>query len=243
MTTRCVDPKLGVKVLSYDLLEAEERDEVDEHLKVCVSCRDLVEQTFGNEGALTELEWRAFKATQRRSVHTHEWIARRLASLWVPVLVLVVGISALLLYVARRGPDPERVELLRLATFREATLDSLAAVAVPNLAPAPTSVVLRTDQDAIALVYESGDEFLRRLIPGGDAAIPELSAQETHELALPALESPASRILLVLAPLSATRVLADWDRAVFERLGGESEEDAERSGWPLGVTPTLRWLK
>lgn len=242
MTTRCVDEKLGVKVLSYDLLEADEREEIDQHLQQCVACRDLVEQTFGDEGALNELDWRVFKATRRKPVRTHEWLARRLVSLWVPVLILVVGLSVLLLYLARRGPDPERVRVVRLATLREATLDSLATVAVPSIAPAPTSVVVRTDQDAIALVYESGDGFLRRVIPGGDAAVPELSSAETHELALPRLESAGSRLLLVLAPMSAPRLLDAWDRAVFERLGGEPEDGAERSGWPLGVSPTLRWL-
>jgi len=70
-----------------------------------------------------------------------------------------------------------------------------------------------------------------------------LAAARAEELALPALESASARIVLVLAPVSAPRVLADWDRAVMERLGGRTDDESERRGWPDGVTPTLRWLR
>lgn len=239
---RCLEPKVGVKVLSYDLLEGEEKSEVDRHLEACVACKDLFEQTFGDEGALRDLEYRAFRLSQRQPVAVHDWLARRLAALWLPFLAVVVGISVLLLYLARRPPETGRVRVVRLATMRGATLDSLTSLPLPRISPAPTSVIIRTDRDAIALLYETGDGTMRRLVPGGDAVVPELDAEGTHELALPELETAGARILLVLAPATAPRVLAEWDRAVMERLGGVPE-GGERRGWPAGVSPTLRWIR
>ncbi|MFQ5599920.1 MAG: zf-HC2 domain-containing protein [Candidatus Krumholzibacteriia bacterium] len=239
---RCVDTRIGVKVLSYDLLEGDEKDEVDRHLEECKACRDLVEQTFGDEGALNELEWRAFRLSQRQNIEFHALIARRLRDLWLPFVVVVAGAIVLMLYLARRGPDPERVGVLRLATSREATLDSLSAAPVPRISPAPTSVIVRPDRDAIVFVYEAGDGYLRRLIPGLDRAPPELSPGRAHELVLPPLESDAARILLILAPSGAPGTLDAWDRAVYARLGGEPEEGKQSRGWPQGVVPTLRWI-
>jgi hypothetical protein len=239
---RCVEPRLGVKVLSYDLLAGDEREEVDAHLRACAACRDLVDQTFGDEGALRELDWRVFQLRRRQDVPAHVWIGRRLMDLWVPFLLLVLAAAGVGLYLARRGPDPEQVHLLRLATLRTGVLDSLAAVPVPRLSGAPTSVVLQADRDAIAMVYEAVGGGMRRLIPGGDTAIPELAAAASHELALPEPETAGARLLLVLAPASAPRALADWDRAVLEYLGGEPEADGRR-GWPQGTAPTLRWLR
>ncbi len=238
---RCVDPRLGVKVLSYDLLAGDEKAEVDRHLQTCAACSDLVEQTFGDEGALRELEWRAFKLSQRQKVAPHAWIARRLADLWLPLLGVAVGVVVLGVFLARRAPAPEQVGVMRLAALRTGVLDSLSSV--PRISPAPTSLVIEPDRDAIALVYESGAGVLRRLVPGADAAIPELQGGSTHELALPELAARGAVILLVLAPASAPRVADEWDRAVMERVGARSGPDASRRSWPGQVEPTLRWLK
>lgn len=240
---RCVDARLGVKVLSYDLLEGSEKEEVDAHLRACAACRDLVDQTFGDEGALRELDWRVFQLRRRQKVPAHAWIVRRLMDLWVPFLILALGAAALWLYLARRGPEPERVVVLRLATLREGTLDSLAAMPMPQVSAAPTSIVLQADRDAIVLVYEAGDGRMRRLVPGAEAAIPELPGATPHELALPELQTAGARLLLVLAPTSSPRSLQDWDRAVLEYLGGSPEDGSERRGWPQGTAPTLRWLR
>jgi hypothetical protein len=241
--SRCVDPPLGVKVLSYDLLEGDEKEEVDAHLQVCTACRDLVEQTFGDEGALRELDWRAFRLSQRQRVQPHAWITRRLMDLWIPFFLVAAGVGALWYYLATRPPDPERVGLTRLAALRTGVLDSLSSQPMPQISPAPTSLLVQPDQDAIVLVYEAADDYMRRLIPGGDALIPILEASRPHELALPELESLSARIVLVLAPAASSRNLEEWDRAVMERLGGQSDETTEQRGWPDGVTPTLRWLR
>lgn len=241
--TRCVDPSLGVKVLSYDLLDGDEKVEVDEHLRACSACRDLVEQTFGNAGALRELDWRAFRLSQRQDVPWHAWVARRLRDLWFPFVLALLGVGIVFVSLARRAPAPEQVNLVRLAALREATLDSAAATPVPRVAPAPTSLVLEPDRDAIVLVYESGAGSLRRLIPGGDAAIPELRAGTTHELALPALAARGAFVLLVVAPLAAPRAAADWDEAIMEHVGARQADTGAGRGWPGNVTPTLRWLR
>ena len=232
-----------MKVLSYDLLQGDERTEVDRHLEECQACRDLCQQTFGDEGALRDLEWRAFRLSQRQRVAPHAWLARRLADLWLPLLLVVVATAAFLLFLARRPPDAARVGLLRLATMREGRLDSLAAAPLPQIAPAPGAVIVQTDRDAIALVYETGDGYFRRLVPGDDAQVPELQAERTHELALPAVTTAGARLLLVLAPRASPRELVDWDRAVMERLGGSPPAGAPRQGSPAGVEPTLRWLR
>ena len=241
--SRCVEPKLGVKVLSYDLLDGDEKAEMDEHLRACSACRDLVEQTFGNAGALRELDWRAFRLSQRQNVPWHAWMARRLRDLWFPFLLVLLGAGIVFVTLARRAPAPEQVGLVRLAALREATLDSVAAVPVPRVAPAPTSLVLEPDRDAIALVYESGGGVLRRLIPGGTATIPELRAGQAHELSLPELQSRGAFVLLVLAPSAAPRGVAAWDEAVLQRVGNRRGDPDASRGWPGDVTPTLRWLR
>ena len=100
---------------------------------------------------------------------------------------------------------------------------------------------MRPDRDAIVLLYEAGDGYLRRLVPGGDSEVPELSAAEAIELVIPELEDASARVLLVLAPASSPRFVAAWDRAVWLNLGGKAQE-GERRGWPEGVVATLRWL-
>ena len=240
--SRCVDPQLGVKVLSYDLLVGEEKAEVEQHLRVCSACRDLAQQTFGDAGALRELEWRAFRLSQRQVVPWHAWLGRRLLSLWLPFLLVLLGVGVLVVTLARRAPAPAQVRLVRLAGLRSGTLDSLAAVPVPRLSSALTSLVLEPDRDAIALVYEAGGGKLRRLIPGGSAAIPVLQAGAVHELALPELETQGAALLLVLAPSAAPRQTADWDQAVLQRVGPGGEGESAGS-WPGSVTPTLRWLR
>ncbi len=238
---RCTNPDIGVNVLSYDLLVGEEKEELEAHLSECKACSDLVRQTFGDEGALQDVELRAWRSARRRPIAPHEWLLNRAVALWLPAVLVLLGVVVLVTYLARRGPDPERVELVRLATARGAELDSLSRAAVPTITPAPTSLIVQPDRDAIALLYESGQDYLRRLIPGADAEIPELSGAETHELAIPALEKPTSRILLVLVPASAPRLVDAWDRAVWLNLGGEARE-GERRGWPNDVAVTLRWV-
>ncbi len=238
---RCTDPKLGVNVLSYDLLDAEEKEELEKHLEECTACRDLVEQTFGDEGALQDIDLRAWRSGRRRPVAPHEWFLRRVVSLWIPVLLVAFGVGALVTYLARRGPEPERVEIVQLATSRGAELDPLSNVPVPQISPAPTSLIVHTAGDVIVLLYESGPDYLRRLVPSGEMTVPELRGAEVHELSIPQLESVSARVLLVLAPASSPRVTEAWDRAVWINLGGEARE-GERRGWPDGVAATLRWV-
>ena len=90
---RCTDPQQGLKVLSYDLLEGEERQQIDAHMEECETCRDLRDQAFGDEGAFQELEYRAFKLSQRQHVPASAWIARRLQDLWIPFLVVVAPVK------------------------------------------------------------------------------------------------------------------------------------------------------
>lgn len=238
---RCTDPSIGVNVLSYDLLDATEKEQLEKHLEECEACADLVRQTFGDEGALQDIDLRAWHLTRRRPVAPHEWMLRRIVSLWIPALLLLVGIGVLVFYLSRRPPDPERVKVVRLATARRAHLDSLSEISVPRVSRSPTSLIVEPDRDAIALLYESGEGYLKRLIPGGDAAVPELRGAETHELTIPELETATARVLLVLAPAAAPRAVDAWDRAVWLSLGGEAEE-GERRGWPQGVAATLRWV-
>ena len=239
---RCIDPRVGVKVLSYDLLHGEERVEVDQHLEQCVACRDLFQQTFGDEGALQDLEWRAYQLSRRQPVAPHQWLGRRLADLWLPILLVVLGVASLILYLTQRHAEAERVGVVRLATLRDGQLDSVAAAPLLHMSPQPSSVILCTDRDAIALVYETGAGALRRLVPGDGAPVPELRAGSTQELSLPEVANAGSRILLLLAPRSAPRGLEDWDRAVMERLGAKTDAPAPH-GWPAGTEPTLRWLR
>ena len=231
-----------MKVLSYDLLQGAERTEVDQHLERCVACRDLFHQTFGDEGALQDLEWRAYQLSRRQPVAPHQWLGRRLADLWLPFLLVLLGLCGLILFLTQRHPEAEKVGVLQLATLRNGQLDSVAATPLLRMSPLPSSVIVRTDRDAIALVYETRAGALRRLLPGDAGPLPELQAGSTRELFFPAVENGESRILLLLAPRSAPRVLADWDRGVMELLGGKPDPGGRR-GWPAGMEPTLRWLR
>src|SRR5437867_2780167 len=97
---RCIDATIGVKVLSYDLLEEEEKVELDAHLEKCAACRDLRQQTFGKEGALDELAARVYRLRQRRPVEGHIWIAERLRDLWLPFMILAFVVAAVGFFLA-----------------------------------------------------------------------------------------------------------------------------------------------
>ena len=102
---RCTNPEVGIKVLSYDLLDAAERDELDAHLTMCAACRDLKEQTFGDQGAFQELEYRAFRLSQRQVVQAREWWPSRLRALALPISAILLLVLAIVVYLARRPPD------------------------------------------------------------------------------------------------------------------------------------------
>jgi hypothetical protein len=235
VSTRCIDTRIGHKVLSYDLLEGEEKREMDAHLEQCAACRDFREQTLGQEGALDDLAWRAWRLGRRQRVEPHLWLMSRLKDLWIPFLVVLLGGIALTVYLARRGPEADAVRIVRLAVTRGATLDS---VATPHVDPGPDGLYLRTDRAARAYVYELDAGAMRRLLPpqGGDP--PEVGPAETSELRLPPLASHAARVLVVVVPRGAPGGVEDWDAAVFAQLSGERTQSA---GWPSGVRPTLRW--
>jgi hypothetical protein len=242
---RCTDPEQGIKVLSYDLLEGEERAQVDAHLEVCRTCRDLRDQVFGDEGAFRELEYRAFKLSQRQKVPASAWLAERLRDLWLPFAVFVVLASLFALWLITRAPDVAPVALLRLQAFRAATLDTTSTVLVPRLAPGIESIVVETDQDAWLLVYETNDETLQRLLPGGDIEAPLLRARSVEEFALPPLQSAESRMVLVIVPGTVAMQPGEWDRALLKHFGGSGEINLDDPGrhWPQDAVPTMRWLQ
>jgi hypothetical protein len=240
---RCIDPTIGVKVLSYDLLEGAERQEMDAHMQVCAACRDFRQQTFGKEGALDELAYRAFRLSQRRRVEPGAWFLERLRDLWMPLFVLLGLLLAVGVYVGSRGPETDSVGVRRLAVSRGSTLDSTSSVVAPRVDVHPEAVIVRPDRPARVYVYEAREGSLRRLVPPDDVAPPQLSPDAAREIFLPRLEAPESRVLLVLVPEAAGGDNAAWDAAVFRRLGGRQAGDAVAGGeWPGGVQPTLRWL-
>ena len=241
---RCIDPSVGVKTLSHDLLDGEEKAELDAHLERCAACRDLLQQTYGQEGALDELAWRAWRLSQRRAVPPHAWIAQRLRDLWLPfgILALLVGIAGF--YFASRESAVEKVGLHRLAFVRPGTIDSTQSLPVPILERGTNAILVRPDRDARAYVYESNHGRLRRLVPPADREPPALPADSTREIPLPPLEGPESHVLLVVLPRQAAGTTSDWDAAVMSALGKKSGTplSVNRRHWPKGVEPTLRWL-
>jgi hypothetical protein len=241
---RCTDPQQGLKVLSYDLLEDEERQQIDAHMEECETCRDLRDQVFGDEGAFQELEYRAFKLSQRQHVPASAWIARRLQDLWIPFLVVVVLASAIGIWLARREPEPPPVRFLQLKTMRAATLDTTSTVLVPRLEPGIETIIVETDQDAFLMVYEAGDEVLRRLIPGAGRQMPALTAKRVREVAMPPVKYAHSKILLVVVPANAPTEADRWDVAILRHFGG-GDGILVVSGhhWPEGAKPTMLWVK
>jgi len=243
-TRRCTDPKQGVKVLSYDLLEADERAQVDAHLEACRSCRDLRDQVFGDEGAFRELEYRAFKLSQRQKVPATAWFAQRLRDLWIPFAALVVLVSLFGLWMIRRPAQEPPVQLLRFQALRAATLDTTSTMLVPRLEPGIESIVLQTDRDASLLLYETNDKVLRRLLPPAGAEAPELQAHRTLEFAVPKLQDPDSRMLLVLVPAPSVVEPDVWDQAMLQHFGDRKQIDFEKVDrhWPGRIIPTIRLM-
>lgn len=239
---RCTDPEVGVKVLSYDLLDDAERATVDAHLSQCKVCADLKEQTFGNEGAFRELEYRAFKLSQRQRVGAHDWWLRRLRDLALPLAVLIIALAAFLAYLSRRVPDVPTVGIVHLATLKDAELGGGGMLA-PRIERHSSSMVLAVDRRARVLAFEVSREQMRRLLPAADAEPITLRAFETRELPLPARLDAQARVLLVLVPIEPPTTAAEWDVAVQAYVSGSLRKgDASRGAWPQGLIPTLRWI-
>ena len=242
--SRCIDPNVGVKILSYDLLSDEEKAQMDAHLQGCGACRDLRAQTFGKEGLVDELAHRVFRLSRRQRVEPHAWVLARLRDLGIPLALLVALVTSVAVYLARREPEAVSVRIVRLAVTRGGSIDSTSSDLVPRLDPNPASLIVRPDRAARAYVYELHAGALRRVVPPGDDPPPQLSPEGVQEIGLPPLEAPDTRVLLVLVPREAGGTTADWDAAVFERLGGGRTGGAasKSSAWPRGARPTLRWL-
>ena len=236
---RCIDLDVGQKVLSYDLLDSAERRDLDSHLVQCSACRDFLRQTLGKEGAFDELALRSWRMSRRQRVEPHLWIQERLRNLWLPFLVITAAVGGLVVWVARRGADEHLVQVRRFAVMRPAALDSLGT---PHIDPSPEALVVRTDRDARAYVYEIHDAMLRRILPQTGGIPPEVGPGEASELHLPKLESNQSRLLVVLVPVKAGGSVDEWDAAVFGQLrAGKKAPATGADPWPEGVRPTLRW--
>jgi hypothetical protein len=236
---RCVDMELGQKVLSYDLLEGEEKAAVDAHLENCAACRDFKQQIYGREGALQELNWRVWRLGRRQNVEASWWMAQRLRDLWLPFLLLLVVVSAIAFYAVSRGPERLRVHVSYFAVTRGATLD---ANHTPKVDPGPNGLHLRTDRPARAYVYSIRAGALQRLVPATGADPPEVGPSEVREIRLPEITDADARIILVLAATEAPGTVDEWDAAVLAQLGNADRKvEAGRAGWPGHVRPTLRW--
>jgi hypothetical protein len=242
-SNRCSDPRQGIKVLSYDLLEGDERVAVDAHLHECRTCSDLRDKVFGDAGAFKELEYRAFKLSQRQRVPAMAWFARRLQDLWIPFGAIFIVASSIGFWLVTRGPEVRPIQM-RVQTFRAATLDTTATVVVPRLEAGIEFIAVETDRDAFLLVYETGDAVLRRLVPGVQGAAPALQARTALEVPLPPTQSARSKILLVVVPSTAPLAADQWDQALLRYFGGGDMdiENAKRR-WPEDVVPTMKWIQ
>lgn len=237
---RCIDLEIGQKVLSYDLLEGEEKRLMDAHLEHCAACRDFVQQTLGKQGALDEIAWRAWRLSQRQRVEPHAWVMARLRDLWPAFLVVACLVGVVSVFLARQGPEKPSVRVLRLWLMRAGSLDSAAT---PHVEVGPSAVIVRPDRQARAYVYELRERAMRRLVPAAERPAPELEAGETRELPLPPVEGPESQLLLVLVPRTAGGTTDEWDAAVLAQLGGGPGTQDGNLAWPGGIRPTLRWFR
>lgn len=236
---RCIDMALGQKVLSYDLLQGEEKAAVDAHLEHCAACRDFMRQVYGREGALQELNWRAWRLGRRQNVSASWWLAQRLRDLWLPFLLLFAVVTMIGFWAVSRGPERLRVKIAYFAITRGTTLD---ANATPKVDPGPNALHLRTNRQARAYVYLLKQGAMQRLVPVAGATPPEVGPEEIREIALPEITDRMARVILVLVAVEAPGSVDDWDAAVFAQLGqGQGERAAQTRGWPGNVHPTLRW--
>jgi hypothetical protein len=163
----------------------------------------------------------------------------------LPFALFIVLAAIFGLWLIQRAPDEPPVQLLRLQAFRAATLDTTSTVLVPRLERGIQSIVVETDREAWLLIYETNDNVLRRMLPGSDAEAPRLRSRQVEEFALPALQSPESRMLLVVVPGDAPLDVQQWDQALLNHFGGSDEIDFDSPGrhWPQDAVPTMRWLK
>jgi hypothetical protein len=236
---RCIDLSLGQKVLSYDLLVGEEKQAVDAHLEVCAACRDFMQQAYGREGALQELNWRAWRLGRRHNVEASWWLAQRLRNLWLPFLLLFGVVSAVALFAVSRGPERFRVHILYYAVTRGATLD---ATATPKVDPGPNGVHLRTDRPAHVYVYLVQSGTMQRIVPSAGGVPPSVGPDQVREVSLPDITDRTARVILVIVAEEAPGTLDEWDAAVFAELGhATGETEVSKRGWPGNVRPTLRW--
>jgi hypothetical protein len=235
---RCVDLSIGQKILSYDLLQGEEKRLMDAHLEVCAACRDFHEQVFGNEGALDELNYRAWKLGRRQNVPAHQWFARRLQDLWLPFFLVLLLIAAGFVLITTRSSGRGTVRVRHFAVTRAASVETGSM----RVDPGPNGFILRTDRDARVYVYEVREGTMRRLVPGETQPQQELTGGETREVTLPPTAGAGSRFVVVLVPSEAPGTTDEWDAAVFADLArGGSGGSGPVSAWPGGMRPTLRW--
>jgi hypothetical protein len=224
--------------LSYDLLAGDEKHLVDAHLERCVACRDFLQQTYGKEGALDELNWRAWRLMQRQRVQPNWWMAQRLRDLWLPFVLIMAAVGLAGLFLLTRA-ERDTVRIRRFAVSRAGVVDSSAT---PHIEPGASTLILKPDRKARAYVYEVRQGTMRRLLPPEGGVSPELVPEEARELALPPLEDRESRLVLVLVPQDAPGTTEEWDEALMTHLGkAKRPEDIATRGWPGGVRPALRY--